>query len=115
VSTGRRFLHLTVIPKGPLDVSVVDARVNNAKDWIRYAPTCWLLWTSRDPQYWHERLRAVPELRSHQLFVFVADLSERQGWLPSDVWAWINKHKVDDEFGAIARLIQKAKDKDEPE
>lgn len=65
---------------------------DRALDWIRYAPNCWIVWTSSDPEKWYERLK--PHLKEGEhIFIVKLDISQRQGWLPKSTWDWINKDR----------------------
>lgn len=87
-------LHLTVNPNGPFwPKEAVEAQLDQAQDWIRYATNSWLLWTDKSAEEWHHIFRDnVPELRQHQYLIVGADISERQGWMPQQVWEWVNRY-----------------------
>ncbi len=98
-STAMPFLHLGVYredaeaPKR----EAIEAVLNKAKDWYRYAPNCWLIYTARSPAYWCEKLREISGMDGHASFL-VCELpidkkDKRAGWLQVSVWEWINKSR----------------------
>lgn len=68
---------------------------NNAEDWLRYAFNCWIAWSSLSPEEWYEKLKNVPELGAHSIFVVKLDLSvpNRSGQFPQWIWDWINRQR----------------------
>lgn len=49
--------------------------------------------TSKDAKTWYRRLR--PKLSDgDRLLIVELNFDERAGWLPHDVWAWINDKHV---------------------
>jgi hypothetical protein len=91
------FLHLGVYPeeRHAPDAKAIQAVLDRAKDWFRYAPYCWLIYTTKDAQTWYERLRNIPGMEDHASFLIcelpLAQKDKRAGWLPESVWAWINR------------------------
>jgi hypothetical protein len=69
-----------------------EKKLNSAPDWMRYAPNCWIVYTSRTPAQWYARLKPLLKDGDH-IFIVTIDLSERQGWLPSWCWDWIKKKR----------------------
>src|SRR5262245_53055189 len=92
-----RMLHLAVNPTQQHWPKVaVERELDKAKDWIRYAPSCYLFWTNTSAQEWHAHFRAtIPELRSHQYLICGVDLTDKQGLLPKEAWEWINRYEVE--------------------
>jgi hypothetical protein len=101
-STGRAsimpFLHLGVkfeddeAPKR----KAIEEVLNRAKDWLRYAPDCWLIYTTRDAKTWSTRLREIPGMEGHTSFL-ICEVSlfdsKASGWLAKSAWEWINKSR----------------------
>lgn len=69
----------------------LDDIFNKAKDWIRYAPNCWLVYTNSDPAKWYGRLKA--HLSDEPFLIVEVDLNNRQGYLPKEAWDWIKKQR----------------------
>lgn len=69
--------------------------LNKATDWVTYAPNCWMIY-SKQPmaETWYTRLRKVVH-EDDSLFVCELDISNRQGWLPQNVWDWIDKDRTE--------------------
>jgi hypothetical protein len=98
------FLHISVIqstqqpgillpPGGPSQQEEIEEKLNKAKDWLRYAPNCWLLYTSISASEWGERLRSLPTMEGCRLLVCEVNLKNKGGWLPKSVWDWMNKDR----------------------
>lgn len=97
-----RLLHLGVNfrKKSPTsgEIDEIQEVLNKARDWYRYAPNCWLIYTSQPPAVWKNRLREVPCMAEVLMLIAPIDLSERSGWLTKDTWDWIKKHLIDVEL-----------------
>lgn len=89
----KRTLLVTFNFAGPGKSDELEPVFNKALDWIRYAPNCWLVWTSKDPNIWYRRLKPFLATGDHLLVVEV-NLAERAGWLPRSVWDWINQERA---------------------
>jgi|SRR5216683_2023021 len=92
-----RFLHLGInfTTKGPTAEALgeVEAVLNKAKDWYRYAPNCWLIYSARDPKTWHERLKQIPWMSEQRYLIVPIDLKNKSGWLARDTWDWIKRDR----------------------
>jgi hypothetical protein len=87
-----KFLHVTIIPAD--DRQIVDELspvFDNAIDWLRYAPGCWIVLTNTDPDGWFARLK--PHLKDRDAF-FICEitLTNRRGMLTKKIWEWIHKY-----------------------
>jgi hypothetical protein len=97
------FLHLGVRFENSdaPDTEAIETVLNKAKDWYRYAPNCWIVYTSKSAGVWSNRLRELPAgMEAHASFlicVILLDNKEnRSGWLPRPAWEWIKKsHPLD--------------------
>jgi hypothetical protein len=89
-----RFLHVgfnwTGIPKN----KEIEQKVSKALDWIRYAPNCWILYTTTDAQEWFKRIKPLLGPGDHVLIHKLDRMGviDHQGWLPRKVWDWFAKH-----------------------
>lgn len=72
--------------------SQVEAILVAAEDWIRYAPSCWLIKTADSSAVWYDRLRHAMTT-SDSVLVCRVDLSDVQGWQPLWVWERLGKAK----------------------
>ena len=91
-----RFLHLAVAnptPLPPAKREEIETVLNKAKDWLRYAPNCWLVWTAVGTGLWAERLRAVLADKDNAFLILEVKLQDYSGWLMDDAWKWINKER----------------------
>jgi hypothetical protein len=70
----------------------IQESLNNAIDWVRYAPNCYLLYTTTDVPSWYSRLKEIVHA-DDSIFVVEINLTNRQGWLPKMVWEWIAKDR----------------------
>ena len=86
----KRFLHVGFNFQGKPLIDELKPTFDQAEDWLRYAPNCWILWTDQSPAVWNDRLR--PFLRDDDnLFICGLDITRRQGWLPKSSWEWSRK------------------------
>jgi hypothetical protein len=88
-----RFLHIAFNWSGEPKIDEVKPVFDKATDWVRYAPNCWIVWTSSDPATWYERLKPHVGPSDH-MFICAVDLTVRNGWLPKTTWDWINKKRT---------------------
>ena len=89
----KQFLHVSFRFKGEdSKIGTLEPVFDKALDWYRYAPNCWILWTSSSAQAWYQRLKPHLEPGDHMLIVRL-DMSERQGWLSKSTWNWLNKDR----------------------
>jgi hypothetical protein len=92
----KQFLHIA------FEFSDLDPKIKKLKpvfdqalDWVRYTPTCWIVWTSSSAEKWYERLRPYIDDDDAMLIVKI-DMDERQGWLSKTIWNWMNKKRKTD-------------------
>ncbi len=72
----------------------IESVLNKSLDWVRYAPNCYLIYTKTiNPETWYKRLRAVVN-KDDSIFIVEANIDNRQGWLPTYVWNWIDKDRT---------------------
>ncbi len=82
------FLHIGFAFRGRPKVGELEPVFGKAIDWVRYAPNCWIVYTTSSPRLWMARLR--PFLSAgDQVFIVRLDLETRSGWLPKWVWEWL--------------------------
>ena len=89
-SIKKQFLSVTFKWSGASKVDELSPVFDKAIDWLRYAPNCWILWTSSSPQKWLERIK--PHLGDgDHVFIVSVNIKERAGWLPKSTWEWLDK------------------------
>lgn len=96
IATTKQFLHLAVSFENPStgpSVKAVEEVLNQASDWIRYAPNCWLIYTTNKPSIWHDRLFALPGMKNQTYFICQVDVTARSGFLRKATWDWIQKDR----------------------
>ena len=74
----KQFLHVAFNWQGDSKIGDVQTILNQATDWVRYAPNCWLIWTGRDVETWYEKLKPVLSTGDHLLICRI-DLTVRKG------------------------------------
>ena len=90
----RTFLHLGISSEiTPADKSSIERRLNKARDWFRYAPNCWIVYTAQPAKVWYERLKELPEMKEKRFFICEINLENRAGWLPTSAWEWLKKDR----------------------
>jgi hypothetical protein len=95
----KKFLHLGVSFKSggatPERLNEVEGVLNKATDWLRYARGCWLIYTGKEPNVWHNRLKnQVSWIKDQSYLICEVDLENRAGWLPETAWDWIKKDRT---------------------
>ena len=88
------FLHLGVkfLGDGGIEQALIEEKLNKAKDWLRYAPNCWLIYTAKNAAYWGNVLTSVDSLqKGTTFFICEVNLKDRSGWLHEGAWKWIDK------------------------
>ena len=97
MTTSYRFLHLginfTTKTATPEAIGEVQNILNKAKDWYRYAPNCWIIYTAIDPKAWNERLKKIPWMTEQRYLICPIDTESKSGWLARDTWEWINRKR----------------------
>jgi hypothetical protein len=86
----KRFLHVAFNWSGDPKIAEVKPVFDQATDWLRYAPNCWIIWTDKNPQTWSEWLKPFLNKGDH-VFICAIDMTGKQGWLPKGTWDWMNK------------------------
>jgi hypothetical protein len=88
-----KYLHVTVnCYARPVPEEQLTKLFDTSLDWIKYAPNCWILWTTTSPQDWHPYIRRV--LHEDDIFLICElNMENRQGWLPRRIWDWIRKER----------------------
>jgi hypothetical protein len=88
----RRFINVAFRFKDKPDRAEIEATLDKALDWVRYAPNCWLVWTSSTPQRWYNRLKPYLE-EGDNLFICEVNIAIRSGWMPKSFWEFIRSHQ----------------------
>jgi hypothetical protein len=91
-------LFLTVPTAVGLNPAPVESKLDNAKDWIRFAPNSWLIHTKYSAHTWFRQIEDIPELQGAMIFICEANLEDLSGKLSPFAWDWIKKIR----FGAPA-------------
>jgi hypothetical protein len=86
------FLHIGINWRSKQKVQELEKTFDLALDWLRYAPNCWIVYTTSTPQKWYDRLKPFMT-ESDTFLISKVDLTSRQGWLPKSCWDWIKKDR----------------------
>jgi hypothetical protein len=85
-----RFLHIGFSDQ--MDVNTLQPAFDLAKDWLRYAPNCWIVYTNSDPEKWYSRiLKVLPEPKSQGFAIFEIDVTTKHGQLQEWIWNWLER------------------------
>ena len=87
------FLHVAMnFRSGTPKMKELEPIFDGAIDWLRYAPNCWIVWTSRNPIEWHAKLH--PHLGPDDTMLIVEiNMANRYGWLGENLWAWMSRDR----------------------
>ena len=88
-----RFLHIAFNWRVSGKVVELEPTFSHfADDRVRYAPNCWIVWTSRPVSDFYYALR--PQIADQDAMLIVGlDMNERNGWLPKPIWDWIDRKR----------------------
>jgi hypothetical protein len=91
------FLHIGFVWTGPPKTKEMEPLFSReARDWVRYAGNCWIVWTDKDTNYWADKLR--PQLGvNDQVLVCPLPMNinnSSQGWMSKFVWDWMHKPRL---------------------
>jgi hypothetical protein len=92
-----RFINVAFFWKNTPKSKELEPLFNTAMDWYRYAPNCWLLWTTNGPEVWFPYLK---KYLGEGDDVFIAELNLTHvpetytGWYQQSFWNWIKKHRA---------------------
>ena len=87
-----QYVHISFNFSGPTKIDELLPAFNNALDWVRYAPNCWIVWTTSSAEKWYDRLKPHLSDNDH-MFIAPLNLREYAGWLPKATWDWITKER----------------------
>jgi hypothetical protein len=90
-----RFLHIGFQYHGVIDPASLTKTFDLAVDWMRYAPNCWLVYTTSEPATWYDRLfKVLPEpKKQHSIFIVEINIAQRSGQLNNEAWDWLQKSR----------------------
>jgi hypothetical protein len=87
-----KFLHIGInFKSGQFKTDELNVVFDNALDWLRYAPNCWIVWTNATPEVWFQRLKAALN-DADTFFICEINMNVRNGWMPKQSWEWMAKH-----------------------
>jgi hypothetical protein len=71
----------------------VAAKIGRAKDWARFSPSGWLVWTDLTASEWYERL--VPLLKKNEHILVIEVTRTLKGRVPKKVADWLQRDQRD--------------------
>ena len=85
-------LYLVAVSANPgTDLLKVQKVLDAAHSWHRVTGTLWVICTNESSSVWTDRL--TPFTRpSGSLFIGKLDPTDRQGWMSTAFWKWMNEH-----------------------
>ena len=92
----KKFYQLTLLDdalKSSVAREAIEQVLNRATDWFRFAPNCWLIYSSRNADIWQNRLIKIPEMKDRAFFVCAIDKEDRGGLIDSHFWDWLDKNR----------------------
>jgi len=96
-----RFLHVGLSYSSPTKTvlgALDDAIESEVFDWLRYSFSCYLVWSSSDPETICRKILRVPGMEGASVLVCALDMTDGFGYLPPMAWEWL---KQDRGSGAI--------------
>jgi hypothetical protein len=86
-----KFLHVGFSFDGEIKIDQLKPIFDTALDWYRYAPNCWIVWSTKTPEQWYEVLK--PHLVEGKDTVLICELNmdSRYGALKKGGWDWLQK------------------------
>lgn len=85
------FVHVFIQPKTEKSRNDVEKVLNRAKDWFRYGPGLYVLYTNSSTATWKERLIDLVKPGGN-LFIVKIEMQERKGFMSDQFWEWIRKN-----------------------
>lgn len=73
------------------DYDALYKEIKTAPDWIHPMDSLWMIYTSKNPQFWNDKLSQVID-KNDRLFIVDITGQSRQGWLDKSHWEWIKEH-----------------------
>ncbi len=87
-----QYVHISFNFDGATKINELLPTFNHALDWVRYAPNCWIVWTTSSAEKWYDRLKPHLTDNDHMLIVTL-NLQDYSGWLPKWVLDWISEKR----------------------
>jgi hypothetical protein len=90
-----KFIHVSFNFEGrEAPLQALAGTFNSARDWARYAPNCWILYTTISVDNWYNRIKKVVH-EDDTIFLVELNFDNKQGFLPADIWDWMNKDRTE--------------------
>jgi hypothetical protein len=87
------YLHVSFnFEKRPAKEKELIPVFDQAQEWVRYAPNCWIIYTNETPETWASRFRKYLHA-DDTVFVCEINISNYFGWAEKLLWDWIAKKR----------------------
>jgi hypothetical protein len=86
------YFHLSIITNATATTEQLEVELNKLKDWIRYRQGVYIIYTELSPNTLFERLQSFVKPEG-QMFVAGLKIGERQGWMTTNFWNWLQKNR----------------------
>lgn len=84
------FYHIYLVPNTWVSQQEVEKVMSLAKDWFKYAPNTWIVYSSANVDQWFGRLEILIKPYG-RVFICRLDVSQNNGWMNKEFWDWLNK------------------------
>jgi hypothetical protein len=88
-----KYLHVTFTFRGGVKAKELEAVFDQARDWVRYATNCWIIFTNEEPIIWSNRLRKYID-QNDSVLVSEFSITNYNGWMTQLVRDWLTKKRV---------------------
>jgi hypothetical protein len=86
------FYHIYIKAEEGIKLEEIEKKMNLAIDWFRYAPNCYVVYSTSDTDKWYERLKPLFDSNGRFL-IMELNVNNRFGWMTKDFWEWLSKKR----------------------
>lgn len=87
-------MHLGAGPMPKETIDKVQTVFNeHSADWLRYAPNCWVIFSSESSKVWATRMHELIGTEE-ELLVFPVDIDDFYGWASEVARDWLKKYRA---------------------
>jgi hypothetical protein len=89
----KAFYSIFIKPNPGVSSENIKTAMDLALDWYRVSETTWIVFSSSDADKLYARLKKYVGPKGRVL-VLKVDHTDRNGFMPKDFWAWVNKNSA---------------------
>jgi hypothetical protein len=89
------FLHVGFRFRVEPDRVELEERLDKALSWYRYAPNCYVVYTTNSADVWYRRLRRHIR-EGDSMLICELNTRNHQGWMSKNFWEWLEQHDAGD-------------------